>query len=274
MLAIFWFAFSRQTDAHGYFLSSDMKEIYYMSEDGSKEVITANDYDKFNLLVSPERELLGYFQSLHQFGEDDYKRNTVDEEAYWNNYIGLFVVGARGENFPKEIYRGDNKVRAWEWIDDSRVIIYRSCGSPCDSYSIVNTNGYVLQKPDMLGLGHELSPDKKWLTGYASWPGEIGVRVRNIDTGEEHAFIRTHGKAYQYADYIKALWSDDNRLLAVVNKKEGASDLEAIVYDTNRDFRVFRRETIRCEIIDDDLQCDLIDGLERFLSDMLKRAGA
>ena len=75
-------------------------------------------------------------------------------------------------------------------------------------------------------------------------------------------------------DYIKALWSDDNRLLAVVNKKEGASDLEAIVYDTNRDFRVFRRETIRCEIIDDDLQCDLIDGLERFLSDMLKRAGA
>ena len=274
MLVLVGFAFMARTGdiASGYGISTDMKEIYRMSEDGGKEILVANDYDKFDLRVSPRRKMFGYFQALHLPGEYDEDSDSAAEEAYWNNYTGLFILGPRGENVPKEIYRGDNKVRAWEWVSDDRVIVYRSCGSPCDSYVIINTKGYILQKSTMLGLAHALSPDKQWVLGYAIWPGEIGVRVRNIDTQEEYAFIRTGGKHYHYAGYIKALWSDDAGVLAVLNKKKDEPHLEAALYDVKDDFRVLYKETVACELIGDDLRCDVPAPPEQFLAAVLARA--
>lgn len=225
-------------------------------EDGLARKVAYLGEEISYLRRSPSKRFIGFFHDT-----------SGDERA--GKDVALEVMDIETKDVTM-VYEGDYKTSDWEWIDDDQVIVYHNCGSPCYSFTIMSTKGEALYGPRMFGLSYTLSPDKKWLLGSVDWNRTLGVSVMNIETKKEHEFIQAGIPNHEYAAYARAVWSADSRKLAVLNKQPDSEHIEAVVYDVGNDFRVLRRETAVCEIVDDDVRCDIGDNSpERFIASVL-----
>ena len=240
------------------FREGDFRSVYY-DDNGIEKLVTHRGEEIRSAKLSPVRGKLGFYHDRR--GEKDHTSQDV--------ILSIMDVNTK---HIVQVYEGNYKTSAWEWIDDGRVIVYRNCGSPCYAFTIISTEGEVLDGPRMLGLSYTLSPDRQWLLGSVDWAQTLGAVVMHIKTKEEFEFVQTGIPSHKYAEYAQSAWSADGRKLAVLNKRPADQHMEATVYDVANDFKILHRETVACEFIGDDLRCDVPLSPEQFLAAVLARA--
>jgi len=121
-----------------YFINPKNEEVNVLDIGESGEIaglrqLTFDQFPKSNLEVFEKNNMVGYFQNVRKRNES----SLVSPEEYYDNYIKLMIK--KGDNAkPFEVYRGDVHTSSWEWRDNEHVIVYRSCGTECMYYYLVD----------------------------------------------------------------------------------------------------------------------------------------
>ncbi len=111
-------------------------EVARTNSDGkslSTEYLTDDGYMKTQLKLSPDGSKLGYVRDGYKSGDE------IDDKEYFNNQFILKIMDIANGN-QKEVYRGDYHTSNWEWVDNYKAKVYRSCGNECMTWRIIDIN--------------------------------------------------------------------------------------------------------------------------------------
>jgi len=238
----------RNTGQTSFLIINEYNEVWQIGHDDKEKQLTDNGHYKSHLKVFSNGEKFGYFQELHKRDEYfDYQDEQARKE-YYENYLALMIYDLESKT-EKEVFRGNNRLSGWEWINDKEVVIYQSCGTECVGFWRIDIETGEKNSGNY-GVDYQWSPDKKYLLAYRYT--FCGIAIGDKYGNEIFEVMRDENEIFpSLAEKTKAIWSPDSSKFALIIKKDAQEKLELLAFDVLNNFKIIYQKDLEANDFSD-----------------------